>query len=269
MKLFLVYILLVLTNKNLYSQNLEGIWTGKSEKHLLMSNPKSINLELHKHNDSSYIGVLHTVYKNKYYEHIKITAKYKSSDSTLLIVEDSAIDFRKSYLEEVCLGKSILKIFETDTSIIMQGVWKDKQKGILKCPSLKIKYEKITKKIEIPKIEQRLKNVFKVIDISKTICDSIKLEIYDNGEIDGDSISLFLNENLIVKNLRLSNKPYITYLNLDKKIVLNNLTFRAINLGEIPPNTGYMIITTKINVYRIYLYSTLTKDGVVEFQIID
>ena len=39
--------------------------------------------------------------------------------------------------------------------------------------------------------------------------DSIELRFYDNAEIDGDSISLFLNEKLVFQHIFLKAKPYV------------------------------------------------------------
>ena len=38
--------------------------------------------------------------------------------------------------------------------------------------------------------------------------DSVELRFYDNAQVDGDSISLFLNDKLVIENVRLSDKAY-------------------------------------------------------------
>jgi len=38
--------------------------------------------------------------------------------------------------------------------------------------------------------------------------DSVELHFYDNGQVDGDSISLFLNDKLIFEHIRLTDKAY-------------------------------------------------------------
>jgi hypothetical protein len=266
MKKLVVFIIVQMAIFNLPAQNLNGVWKGWSEKKIIVAHPQTIQLELEEYNDSMFIGVLHLIYKQKLYEHIKVIAYLNKIDSTLTIIEDSLISYKKFISDEICLGKSKLKISPTDSSILLSGIWKDKKKGLFKCPDLKLTYEKMNN-IQIP--NKRINDVQKVIDISKDIADSIKVEIFDSGVVDGDSISLYLNEKLIVQNLKLRETPYTVYINLDKEIEFNKLSLVAINLGNIPPNTGYLIITTKEKIYRINLSSTLLKTGIVEFQFTD
>jgi hypothetical protein len=71
--------------------------------------------------------------------------------------------------------------------------------------------------------------------------DSIELRFYDNAEIDGDSISLFLNGELIFEHIRLAAQPYIIRLAVKDLKDSNDLIMVAENLGTIPPNTSYMV----------------------------
>lgn len=254
-------------NLNCLSQNLGGMWKGGTEKNLFIANPLSIRLELTETDNNIFTGVLHLAYKKQRFEHIKISGVYSNIDSSFKIVEDSLISYKKDVFDEICLGKANLKLFKTDTSLILEGTWKDKKGGIFKCPNIKISYEKLDLEVEAPLT--RIPDVQKVIDLSKSEADSVKIDLYDNGAIDGDSITLFINELLVVENLKLKQTAHTIFINLNKSKEINKLILTAVNLGEIPPNTAYIVITTKSNVYRLNLTSTLLKDGVVEFQFVD
>lgn len=249
------------------SQTLNGVWKGWSEKKFSVASPTSIKLEVSKINDSTFSGVLHISYKKKLYEHIKISAKFNEKDSTFYLSEDSLISYKKHLTDEICLGKSALKLTKTDSSSLLTGIWKDKKRGLFKCPNIKMSYEQLNKTNLVK--ENREPDIQRVIDLSRALSDSIKIEIFDNGVVDGDSISLFLNEKLICKNIRLKETPFTTFISLSPNIEFNKLLLRAENLGEIPPNTAYMIVTTKKETYRIYLTSTLNKNGIIEFQFTD
>ena len=99
-----------------------------------------------------------------------------------------------------------------------------------------------------------------MLDTSK-----IKLELYDNGQIDGDTISIYLNEKLILYRSRLTEKPIM--LNLP---VLPNKEYEMImyaeNLGTIPPNTALMVVTAGKKKYEIYLSSSEKKSAAVRFR---
>ena len=85
--------------------------------------------------------------------------------------------------------------------------------------------------------------------------DSIELRFYDNGEIDGDSISLFLNDQLVFTHLLLTGKAHIIKLAITELKENNELTMVAENLGRIPPNTSYMEALVDGHRYSAYLAS--------------
>ncbi|MGZ8517899.1 MAG: hypothetical protein ACXWWD_11135 [Chitinophagaceae bacterium] len=86
--------------------------------------------------------------------------------------------------------------------------------------------------------------------------DSIELRFYDNAQIDGDSISLFLNDKLIFEHIRLTEKAYIIKLPVAELNTSNELIMVAENLGSIPPNTSYMIAEMGEKRYEARLEST-------------
>jgi chemotaxis protein histidine kinase CheA len=95
--------------------------------------------------------------------------------------------------------------------------------------------------------------------------DSLLLNFYDNAEVDGDSISLFINGTLFQKNIRLSGNAYIVVIKkADLKKGVNELTMVAENLGAIPPNTSIMIC--KVNGRRVeaLLESTENSSAVIK-----
>jgi len=86
--------------------------------------------------------------------------------------------------------------------------------------------------------------------------DSIELRFYDNAEIDGDSISLFLNNKLLFEHIRLKASAYTIKLPVDELLQTNNLVMVAENLGSIPPNTSYMLAIVNNVRYEAMLKST-------------
>lgn len=86
--------------------------------------------------------------------------------------------------------------------------------------------------------------------------DSIELRFYDNAEIDGDSISLFLNKELIFRHVRLTAKAHVVKLAVATLRDNNELVMVAENLGRIPPNTSYMVALVGGQRYEANLQST-------------
>ena len=120
-----------------------------------------------------------------------------------------------------------------------------------------------TEKQLVDKFVQR-KNIYsKDIEIES---DSIRLSFYDNGDIDGDSISVFLNNKPVLANQQLSSRSLNVYVALDTLLEINEISMFADNLGRIPPNTALMIVSDGVNRYELYLSSSLTQNGAVRLR---
>lgn len=84
----------------------------------------------------------------------------------------------------------------------------------------------------------------------------IQLDLYDNGEIDGDTVSVYHNNALVVSAQRLSQKPISFRIRVTKSQPHHELVMVANNLGSIPPNTSLMTVTAKEAQYRVFISST-------------
>lgn len=102
-------------------------------------------------------------------------------------------------------------------------------------------------------LKQRTNSLIKQIETS---AGEILLELYDNGEIDGDTVSVYHNNVLIAFKQRLSQKPISLRIRVDKLQPHHELIMVADNLGSIPPNTSLMIVTAKDRRYAVSISST-------------
>jgi len=113
-------------------------------------------------------------------------------------------------------------------------------------------------------IEEEFKIREKIIATDIPITgDSIELSFYDNAEIDGDSISLFLNNKLIFQHIRLTAAAYTIKLPVNELNENNELVMVAENLGSIPPNTSYMLAIVDNKRYEAMLKSTEESSAVI------
>lgn len=96
--------------------------------------------------------------------------------------------------------------------------------------------------------------------------DSLKVDLYDNGEVDGDSVSIFYNEKLIAFHQKLTTKAIHLDIVLDSSKQINELTMFADNLGTIPPNTALMIVNDGKKQYEIRLSSNLEKNATLRIR---
>lgn len=89
------------------------------------------------------------------------------------------------------------------------------------------------------------------------------IELYDNGDIDGDTVSIYHNNKLIVTRAGLSAKPISIHIKIDKEHPHHELVMVANNLGSIPPNTLLMIITANKKRYEVFISSSEQKNAKV------
>jgi hypothetical protein len=94
--------------------------------------------------------------------------------------------------------------------------------------------------------------------------DSIRLSFYDNGEIDGDSISVFVNNQLALVHKGLDARAFNLFLRLDSTRDTNEISMYAENLGRIPPNTALMVLTDGKNRYEVFMSSSLTENATIQ-----
>jgi len=95
--------------------------------------------------------------------------------------------------------------------------------------------------------------------------DSITLNFYDNAEIDGDSITLFLNNELIFQHIYLTDNAYTVKLAVTDLQEINELVMVAENLGSIPPNTSFMVAYVDGQRYEARLVSTEGSSAMIRF----
>lgn len=93
--------------------------------------------------------------------------------------------------------------------------------------------------------------------------DSVEIRFMDNGIIDGDTISVFYNGQLIVPKLSLKEKPHIVKLPLYPDYP-NRLVIHAESLGEFPPNTALVRIIYGKKEESFLLSSSMSKSGSIE-----
>jgi hypothetical protein len=93
----------------------------------------------------------------------------------------------------------------------------------------------------------------------------IRLDFYDNGTVDGDSITVLVNKQVVLSHQLLGTKPITTHVRVDPNAPFQQVELIAENLGSIPPNTALLIITAGTKKYRLFLTSTEQKTAMVRF----
>lgn len=94
----------------------------------------------------------------------------------------------------------------------------------------------------------------------------VTIKVYDNGVVDGDTISVYVDKKLVLHNKGLSEKPIIFKLKMENDNDEHEVTMVAENLGSIPPNTSLMIVECGDQRFNVFISSNEQKNAVVRFR---
>lgn len=117
--------------------------------------------------------------------------------------------------------------------------------------------------------ELRLQKERRRSDIVNTIvtgADSLRLTLHDNGEIDNDTVTVFLNGKVIINRLGLTAKAYETFIPLTGKDSVYSIELMANNLGTIPPNTAYLTIWAGKEKYELRVSSDYSVNARIDIR---
>lgn len=94
--------------------------------------------------------------------------------------------------------------------------------------------------------------------------DSIILSLFDNGTIDGDTVSVILNDQVIISKVGLLATAYNHTLHLTPEMGDSiKLILYAENLGSIPPNTGLLVVRDGKTNHEIRFSGDLNKNSAI------
>ena len=275
----LLAVLLLLSSvigRGLQAQDLTGQWTGTVIDNGSDTRQKMV-LTITE-GDSAVAGVLHWYFpETQYIRHIIISGRFYGKDSVLTIREDSAM---AAAMGDSGRGSGFHVLYYRRTPgrrDALEGQWESMATPQGDKPAaLAIRLEKkappfipivIPRKkkdsAQLKALQDRQTPVIATIPVRGT--DTVKVVLYDNGEIDGDSVSLYMNNELLLQHYKLTAQPKVLLVAIDKSLPVNRLVLFAENLGTLPPNTALMEVTVHGKTYELFLSTDYKKNASVEF----
>lgn len=192
---------------------------------------------------------------------------YDSTNKAISIEEHKVSVFRIPPDCIPCIKKYSLTFHTDGREEQLRGSWTGKtMDGKSNCPAGTIVLTRIQTpafKPEVPPvlIERKLELVKEIM----VDTGNVRLDFYDNGVIDGDTISVYVNGVTVVSNQMLSTKPITIYVRIDFDKPRQEMVMVGENLGSIPPNTALMIVNANEKRYQVYLTSDDKKNALVRF----
>lgn len=251
------------------AQNLNGVWKGK-----LVQDPGGCfpvyNIELQLQMAGTRItGSSYHYSDTSNFVKEDFEGSFNQQTGGLLINEIKVVTFHVPGDCVPCIKKYSLNFHKGDDEEQLRGSWGGvTMTNKAACPQGTIVLARTSKpdfKPEYklpPTLTQRNNKLIREIKVDT---GTIRLDFYDNGIIDGDTISVYVNNVPIVTNRMLTAKPITAYVKIDLKRTEQEVIMVGENLGTIPPNTALMIITAGEKRYQLYLESDEQKNAMVRF----
>jgi hypothetical protein len=251
------------------AQNINGIWKGK-----LVQEPGGCfpvyNIELQIQIAATKItGVSYHYSDTSNYVKENFEGTYDSIKNVILINESDVITFHVPSDCVPCIKNYSLSFHKGGNEEQLRGEWGGiTMNNKAACPPGTLV---LTRTVESafkpeprlpPTLTDRKNELVKEIKVDT---GNIRLDFYDNGIIDGDTISVYVNNMPVVSNRMLTAKPITTFVKIDLNRTEQEVIMVGENLGSIPPNTALMIITAGDKRYQLYLVSDEQKNAMVRF----
>ena len=273
----LLILLLSATAGRVKADDLNGIWKGT-----LTQGPggcyPNYYLELQiTINNNLITGKAYDYYDKAHFVKMSFTGRYNARTHRLVLIEDKVLAAEIPPDCLPCVKTYDLNYSKTGDLEELIGDWKGlySEKHMV-CPPGKIHLRRSALSDFPVDVEQndtlsrlqatlhlqpREKQVVKTVTVATP---EIKIELYDNAEIDGDTVTVLINDKVLLYRQMLTDRPLTIHFNALPGTQYE-LVMYADNLGTIPPNTALMMVTAGSQKFEVFLSSTEEKSAAVRF----
>ena len=247
---FLITTLICLQQLGINAQDLSGFWKGTFRMQGCFT---SNNIELQvTMNGLSVSGDSYHYQDINNYVKKKFTGRYDETNKRLLVKEGLITTVQIPDRCIVCVKEFYLQYSRVGNMEILRGMWG----GNILNSNIACGGDSII-------LTRTRESAFKAIPEIKVDTGTIRLDFYDNAEIDGDSITVMVNKQVVLSHQLLGAKPITTFIQVDLLNPFHEVEMIAENVGSIPPNTAVLIITAGDNRHVLSLSSAESKSAKV------
>jgi hypothetical protein len=278
MRLILI-IVLFCSACTIAAQPLTGVWRGKRTQNAGGCFPEySLELHITYMNDNAFMGNAFSFYDKERYAKINFTGRYNPLTKRMVIIENLVLQYNVPANCIPCIKTYDLTWSKAGVAEALTGDWKGHEMGNANgCLPGKITLMREKESIfpvdvfqndSLLNIQKNLKLQNREKDVVQTIAldtNLLKIELYDNAEIDDDTVTIFLNNTLLLYKKRLTDRPLTLSVNVFPGMEYELMMY-ADNLGRIPPNTSLMVITAGNKRHEVRVSSSEQKSAVIRFK---
>jgi hypothetical protein len=237
----------------IHAQDLNGFWKGTFNMQGCFPN-NNIELQITLKDGKASGDSYHYQDVDNYVKK-QFSGSYDPSQKKLSLQEGMVTTYHIPRRCVICVKQFNLVYSRVGNTEILRGLWNG---NVLNMPAACGNGDSI--------ILTRIKeSAFKAVPEIKVDTGRIRLDFYDNAIVDGDSITVLVDNQVVFTHQRLTAKPLTTYVQIDLNNTFHEVEMVAENLGSIPPNTAILIINAGKDRHQLVLNSTETKSAKVRF----
>jgi len=259
------------------SEDLNGIWKGTLTQGPGGCYPQySLELQIN-FSENRITGKAYDYYDKAHYVKMSFTGRYNAQTHRLVLIENQVLQADIPLDCQACIKTYDLNYSKKGSEEELSGDWKGifSEKHTI-CPPGKILLKKALASdfpVDIDQsdtlmslqkalhLQPRDKEIIKTVTVNSP---QIKIELYDNAEIDHDTVTVLINNKLLLYRQMLTDRPLTINFNAFPGVEYE-LVMYADNLGEIPPNTALMMVTVGTRKMEVFLSSSEQKSAAVKF----
>jgi hypothetical protein len=274
----IIAISFLLASTVLNAQNLNGIWRGKLTPEAGGCFPVYyLELQISVIDNNAISGNAYDYFDKTRFVRLDFNGRFNALTKRLVLIESTVLNQQIPRDCFACIKTYDLTYSQNGKDEFLTGDFKGH--GVdrrMACPPGRIVLQRmlvpefpveIRQNDTLARIQKQIQLKPREKDVVQTyLLDTshIKIELYDNAEIDNDTVSVFVNNTLLLYKKRLTDKALpLTFTAFPGQEY--ELMMYAENLGSIPPNTALMVITAGKKRYELRVSSSEQKSAVVRF----
>ncbi|HZE84592.1 MAG TPA: hypothetical protein VE035_09795 [Puia sp.] len=261
----------------LTAEDLNGIWKGTLTQGPGGCYPQYY-LELQINFTNNQItGKAYDYYDKSRFVKMSFSGRYNAQTRRLVLIETRVLEVSIPMDCAPCVKTYDLSYSKKGEEEMLTGDWKGVISGkIAACPPGKILLKKaltsdfpvdIDQNDSLVTLQKSLYLAPRAKDLISTVTldtSQVKIELFDNAEIDNDTVTVLINNKLLLYRQMLKATPLTLNFNAFPGVEYE-LVMYADNLGLIPPNTALMVVTAGGQKMEVFLSSSEQKSAAVKF----
>lgn len=205
----------------------------------------------------------------------EMNLRWEATDNGLILREE-AVATRTDPDWRWCIKQSQAMLKRRDGQYELAGDWQgliegySDSRGACAPGQLFLSKPVVTKEIAArfqPRVDSYAAETGRQVRVDRTLVvhnNDIRLKVWDNGIVDGDVVTLFLNGERILREYRVDKRKWSIPVKVNKGE--NLLILHAEDLGKISPNTVAVSIDDGVSEQIIVLSSNLSESGAILIQ---